>query len=180
MTEIWKAVKNYEGLYEVSNMGNIRNVKGQPRLLKPTLEKYRGGYLRVSLSKNNKKQSKSVHRLVIEAFIGESSLTVNHIDSNKINNCLSNLEYMEREENARIAHSIAILQYDKMGNFIREWKSAAEAERYAGISNANISGCCHKKRPSAGGYVWRFKDEFHGQGRGNCQMAILSGQRQAL
>lgn len=157
MTEIWKPIKEFEGLYEVSNMGNVRRVGAIPRVLKSTPSTANGGYYIVTLCNKSIRKTKRVHRLVMEAFCGDSSLTVNHIDMNVANNALSNLEYMELVKNIQIAKFKPILQFDKSGNFIREWDGASEVEKEMNISNANISKCCMGKRKTAGGYIWRFK-----------------------
>lgn len=155
--EEWKDILNYEGLYQASNMGNVRRIGAKNKRLKPCLD--RDGYQTVTLCKDGIKKTKRVHRLVLEAFVGHSLMTVNHIDMDKSNNSLINLEYLESGENSRIAKHKTILQLDRNGNLIREWFGAMEAERLLHISNANISACCNKRRSSAGGFVWRFKHE---------------------
>ena len=113
--EIWKDVLNFENYYEVSNLGNIRRKEAKtiykdgrvanfsPNVLKPS--KNKKGYLRVYLSKNSKKYTKSVHRFVAEAFIDNplNKRTVNHIDSNKENNNVNNLEWATNLENMQHA-----------------------------------------------------------------------------
>jgi hypothetical protein len=116
--EIWKDIVGWEGLYIVSNLGNIRSLDrkvasgrpGEGRLMKgkerkPLLNK---GYLSINLidKKTGKSTRNSVHRFVAEAFIPnpDNKLTVNHIDGNKSNNTISNLEWATYSENA--AHAI--------------------------------------------------------------------------
>ena len=102
MQEIWKDVVGFEGLYKVSNFGNVistrRNYSKGTWYLKPF---YNGGYLRVSLVVNCKKKSFLVHRLVAEAFIPnpDNRDTVNHIDGCKTNNHVENLEWTTPSEN---------------------------------------------------------------------------------
>ena len=105
MEEIWKDVKGYEELYQVSNYGQIRSVdrtvgyryKGKQRIYKGRMLKQvvRNGYLSVSLSKENKLKQKNIHRLVAEAFLPNpfNLPVINHIDENKKNNMVSNLEW---------------------------------------------------------------------------------------
>lgn len=103
--EIWKSIKGYEGLYEVSNFGNVRRLKfingkhnfNKIKECKQTLNTW--GYMTVNLCKNGKPNTKRVHRLVANAFLGESNLQVDHIDGNKQNNKLYNLEYVTPKEN---------------------------------------------------------------------------------
>lgn len=129
------------------------------------LEKTRKGYFRCTLCKDKKTKRYFVHRLVILTFKEESNLEVNHIDGNKINNKLDNLEYCTRSENQKHAYKIGlaninyctikIKQYNKQNIFIKEYESAHEVERQIGISQQNINACINNKRKSAGGFIWR-------------------------
>lgn len=101
--EIWKDIKGYEGLYQVSNMGRIKSLNyrntGEKGLLngKPNS----GGYLIVGLSKNKKTKSFYIHKLVAENFLPnpKNLPEVNHIDENKENNTVYNLEWCDRKYN---------------------------------------------------------------------------------
>lgn len=109
MKEIWKDIPGYEGLYQISNLGNIYIIKRKKKKIK-TINK--DGYYYVNLSKNNHKTSYLVHRLVAETFlnkkkykyakndnIDEKLLVVNHKDENKLNNCIDNLEWCTNKYN---------------------------------------------------------------------------------
>lgn len=92
MEEIWKDIKDYEGLYQVSSFGRVKSFYTN-RILKGSEDSW--GYLQVKLYKNGIKSNKKMHRLVAQSFIPnpENKPEVNHIDENKTNNKLSNLEW---------------------------------------------------------------------------------------
>lgn len=101
--EIWKEIKNYEGRYWVSNLGRIKNSKGQ--ILKQTLtadNMYHNRYYKIALWKNNSGKNFRVNRLVAEAFIPNPDKLpyVNHKDGNKFNNCADNLEWCTPKYNS--------------------------------------------------------------------------------
>ena len=116
--EIWKDIKNYEGRYQISNFGNVKSLerivkhsrlgeqKINERLLSIHLDKT--GYLKVSLCKNNKQKRGTIHQLVAESFLGHEpnghTLVVNHIDFNKQNNHVSNLEIVTVRRNSNRKH----------------------------------------------------------------------------
>ena len=100
MKEQWKDIKGYEGLYEISDLGRVRNAKG---LIRKTPLGKRGYYM-PNLSKDNKLKNFKVHQLVAMGFLGHvpngnSGLVVDHIDNNKLNNNLSNLQLITHREN---------------------------------------------------------------------------------
>lgn len=185
--EIWKDIKGFEKRYQISNLGRVKSlskfVNNNPnyssigyytkeKILKEFDNKR--GYKLVKLYKDNKKYTKKIHRLVAEAFISnpENKLQVNHIDGNKQNNCVSNLEWNTCKENINHAfknnlinmkkgkenpHSKKINQYDLNDNYIKTWFSITEAQKFFHIRN--ISKVCHNKRKTAGGYKWRFVND---------------------
>ena len=169
LNEIWKPIKGYEGLYEVSNLGRVRslvNNKGQYRekILKHNI---RNGYPSVTLCKNKKLKSFTIHRLVAEAFLPnpDNLPCVNHKDENRLNNFVNNLEWCTYSYNINygtglkrrsITQSKPVLQYDLEGNFIREWPSTMECERN-GYQNTGISHCCLGKLKTYKGFIWEYK-----------------------
>lgn len=154
--EEFREVVGFEGLYEVSNYGRVRR---NGRILKPW--KNRKGYLHVDLSKNGIRRKALIHRLVAQSFIPNPNNypEINHKDENKTNNAVDNLEWCTREYNNNYSKAKPVLQFDKEGNFIREWPSGVKVEEELGIHQQSISWCCLGKRyKSAGGYLWKYKN----------------------
>lgn len=127
--EIWKDIKGYEGLYQVSNLGNIKSLFRYKKILKPT--KNTLGYLKVSLYKDKKIKVMSVHRLVAEAFLENTNnfTDINHKDGNKTNNKVENLEWCTRQQN--ILHRFRVLKqepFKKYGDI--NWNDKKDVNRY--------------------------------------------------
>lgn len=186
--EEWTPINGYDGLYIISNLGQVKRYKkGDWKKLKPF--KNRKGYLQVRLCKNNKTTSFYIHRLVALHFIPnlENKSEINHIDENKENNVVSNLEWTTHKDN--INHGTRnerssktrkekfkngeyrkinkkVICYDiETGNFTREFESISQAcyelkkpSRCVG----NIVNCCKGKRKTVYGYYWSYekKDNF--------------------
>lgn len=111
--EIWVWIKDYKGLYQISNYGRVksfpRNTTSKIRIMKPLLS--RSGYLYVSLKKKKTKRFRfEIHRLVALAFIPnpENKTTVNHKDGIKLNNCVENLEWATKSENMQHSYDIGL------------------------------------------------------------------------
>jgi hypothetical protein len=100
--EIWKAIKGYEGYYEVSNLGNVKRIHVGKGTAGGIVKTYFGnGYLKVDLYVSQKRKKCYIHRLVAEAFISNKNNKpqINHIDSNRANNSLNNLEWTTQKDN---------------------------------------------------------------------------------
>jgi len=96
--QIWKPVYGYEGRYEVSNYGIVRSLlNNRVHYLKSFISRH--GYYNVQLCKNGKMYHHKNHRLAAQSFIGYDERQVNHIDGDKLNNHISNLEYVTNREN---------------------------------------------------------------------------------
>lgn len=174
MSEIWKIVPNYDPMYLVSDKGNVFSVKSQ-KLLSP---RPTNGYCKVTLYKDGFPKCFSVHRLVAEAFIEneEGKPQVNHIDGNKCNNCVDNLEWATASENqlhavrtglhaqpplkgkfgAENYTSRRICQYTLDGTFVREWPSISDASRFVGSPVTAIVSAARGRRKNCAGFVWRY------------------------
>ena len=186
--ETWKPIADYEGFYEVSDRGNVRSVdryrtanlkhvtrtfiKG--KLLKQNLKG--NGYLTVDLAKDNKIRTTLVHRLVANAFIPNPNglRFVNHKDSNRQNNDISNLEWVTSSENRLHGMEVGHVRYnsrkvrcvEKNKVFDRvslaaEWVETNYPGRINGaLRNAtnNIRSCCKGRTPKAYGFTWKFHE----------------------
>ncbi len=171
--EIWKYIKGFEGLYQVSNLGRVKSLERidalghrlKEKILKPRLD---NRYYQVCLCKQSIKKNYRVHRLVWEAFNGQipEGLQVNHINEVKTDNRLSNLNLMTAKENLnwgtrneRMAKSKSkpVLQFDLNDNLIKEFPSLIQVYRELGFSYGNIGYCCNGKLKQAYGFKWRYK-----------------------
>lgn len=176
MAEIWKDIKGYEGLYQVSSLGNIRslNYNNQNRVQILKTAKQKNGYLVVGLSKNGNTKCARVHRLVAKEFIDNpyGKESVNHINGNKADNRVENLEWCTQTENMQHAKrtglwkiegkdnykSKKIIQMDLNGKIIKSFDCIREAGRFLGRENkaSQIMEVCKGKRNTAYGYKWRY------------------------
>lgn len=187
--EIWRDIKGYEGLYQVSNEGRVKSLERKTqhrgrlitikeRFLKQSHDTK--GYLMAHLYKNGIDNTLKVHRLVAEAFIDnlDNLPEVNHKDECKTSNVVENLEWCDTKyninygtHNERVAKSLTngitskpIIQYDLDGNFIQEYPSMHEAARCLGLKQGGISMCCRGIAKTAYGFVWKYKmDELDQQ-----------------
>jgi hypothetical protein len=179
--EIWKDIKHYEGFYQVSNLGNVRSVPRNGtvkyyKILKPNNVK---GYYQVTLQKKGKKKIYKVHRLVAKTFIKNTynKREVNHIDGNKLNNVVTNLEWVTSSENQIHAfkmglqkphpkygkeniYSKKIKQYDLNGNFIKTWDCIREASVFLKVSSSGIISCCKKRQHTSAGFFWEYVEGY--------------------
>lgn len=198
MEEIWKDIENYEGLYQVSSLGRVRSMdrvvadsRTGHRTLKGkimSLPNNQRGYQIVRLSKDGKKTTYFVHRLVAQTFIPnpEEKPQIDHIDTNPANNRIDNLRWATPKENhmnpltrknksdsmkgenapwyGKLGKdnpkSKSIYQISKDGNLIRKWEGMREAERYTEATLQKISLCCQGKRRTSGGYRWIYASDL--------------------
>lgn len=181
MEEIWKPIKGYEGIYEVSSYGRVRSLdryvcRGngtQPVLIRGNMKHphLHCGYLYVGLNKDGKKKSCFVHRLVAEAFIPNphNYPFINHKDEVRQNNHYENLEWCTKLYNntygsrkgkvMNASQMRRVIQMDMEGNFIAEYPAVKKAAKAVGIRFPEaITMCCSGKNKSAYGYKWKYAD----------------------
>ena len=195
MEEIWKWIDGYENMYQVSNLGRVRSVdrdvycEVSPNKLQHIYGKVlkqgtnHKGYPIVYLSKDGKQKTITVHRLVALTFI-ENPLNlpqVNHIDGDKTNNNVSNLEWCDNSYNqihahktglfpryedtvgwGRPARQVAMLDFDTK-EVLRTFETLASVKRETGINQFNVRSVCLGLRNHAGGYDWKFINEGDGE-----------------
>jgi hypothetical protein len=174
MKEVWKDIKGYEGLYQVSNYGRIKSLSrliknSNNRITKEKIRKQvydKDNYLTISLSKNGKISTFKVHRLVAQAFIPntKNKPTVNHKNGIKNDNKVENLEWATDKE--QMEHCIKILGYDPhiKKTYPKKVKrsdgkiydSIKEASIENNVSSSNITMSCQGKCKKIGGYTWNY------------------------
>lgn len=169
--EIWKDVPGYEGHYQVSSLGNLVSHKYK---IRTPLKLYSNrGYLRVHLRLNNVRKSFYVHRLVAFVFIGNQhgKSEVNHIDGNRTNNRLSNLEWVTAHENAT-HRNIFLNSYPRADTHLKskpvigtslvdgsvlEFKCGMDAAKHFGSRHCNLWRCLAGRRKKWKNYTWKYK-----------------------
>ena len=171
---MWKDIKGYEGLYQVSDKGEVRRItKKGYRLLKQSINKP-SNYPSVALSKEGKQKTKTVHRIVAETFLELPSqdYEVNHKDGNKTNNSVSNLEWVTQKAN--IDHANYVIDHPVFGKKPRGVKcidletgeiiatfpsvSTAASAVKRPYARVGITFCCQGKYNTAYGYKWEYAD----------------------
>ena len=165
MKEIWKDVPEYEGLYQISSLGNIKSKKrkGTNGKIKKQISSL--GYYVVDLYKNSKRKTKYLHRLICECFIENqyNKPCINHKNGIKNDNRVENLEWCSYSENNIHAYFIGlktnckkVKQIDENNKIINVFYSMNEASKKTKISQSQISLCCNGKIKTAGGFKWDF------------------------
>lgn len=182
--EIWEDVKGYEGIFKISNTGKLIRVKSSVNMpnnniLKGEVTKF--GYRQYHMKVKGVSRKLKAHRLVAEAFIPnpDNLPQVNHIDGDKLNNNVKNLEWCDQTHNNR--HALAtglreidmqqvrnmhktmarkqqrkVNQLDLDGNFIKQFDSINEAATYFWGHSSNIRRVCKGKGKTAFGYKWEY------------------------
>lgn len=191
MTEEWKDIKGYEGLYQISNYGRLKSFKKNEQGQIMSNKNSKGWYLTVVLSDSTgRRKTDRIHVLVAKHFIGDipKGYHVHHKDGNKQNNFVENLEIIhpskhwhETEKNNhkviqglndynRYTKTRKVQQFTLDGIFLAEYVNGEVASRMTGICQRNILQVASKTpfnskgnvRKQAGGYIWKFSDEGGG------------------
>lgn len=177
MKEIYRPIRGYEERYMVSNLGNVVSLNYQntkhAKIMSPV--KHHLGYLLVHLGKS---KIKMVHTLVAEAFLPnpDGKKFVNHIDGNKSNNKVTNLEWVTSKEN--VNHAIrtglrnphknnkkkgndsplrkSVLQYDLEGKLVKRWECISEAARQMNCKPCQINNNITGRNKTCKGFIWRY------------------------
>lgn len=186
--EVWKDIKGYEGLYQISDYGRVKslervqsrrtrwgsivNVLIESKILATAHNNK--GYCTVSLCRNNTHKTTLTHRLVAIHFLENNNdyPEVDHNDENKNNNRVTNLVWCDRlynntrgvqsKEGRRKSSKFRmkpVSQFSLDGMLLNSFDGIRLAEEKTGVSNQNICKCCQHKASTAGGYIWRYKNE---------------------
>lgn len=160
MKELWKPIDEVNGRYEVSTFGNVRNTNTKNICKRGDNGK---GYKNCKLWNGEKFLTRYIHRLVAIAFIDNPNgyKEINHIDEDKGNNRVDNLEWCTRQYNNTYGvltknKQKKVLQYTLKNEFIRIYDSINQASKYTGASNTHIGQVCKKKRNQSGGFKWEY------------------------
>lgn len=188
--EEWRPIKDYEGLYEISNLGRVKSLNykrtGKKKILKNM--ECGNGYLTVSLTKNGKQKVFYIHRLVAVAFIPnpESKPCIDHINTIRTENCVWNLRWVTYEENnnnhltnkkqseskkgdkcynygkkGKYCHSSKkVVQLSCDGVLIKIWDCIIGIEREEGFNRSAITDCCKGRRKDYKGFKWMYYEDY--------------------
>lgn len=182
--ESWRSVKGLEGVYEVSDLGRVRSVNRSIVDKRGVTRRYKGriihqsinadGYYVVSLMYKNTSKTGRVNRIVAEAFIynedKDNKDIVNHIDENRLNNLLNNLEWCDTRYNITYGTakerqvsklSKPVYQVDvNTGLILNKFKSSAEAEEITGVSRGSVNAVSKGFQKTGGGFNWVYVEDY--------------------
>lgn len=183
MKEIWKPIKNYEGLYEVSNTGKVKSLKRTVKSYNDWDRTFNEKILtlhsskltkrhpkpmyHVELWKDNKRKVMMIHRLVAETFIPnpDGKPQVNHIDGNRKNNCVDNLEWVTNQENSQHAYKTGLAKphgmkpvrgKNKLTGEVVEYESIEAAARNLNGNPDAIRAALKGRSASSCGFYWEY------------------------
>ena len=169
MEEIWKDIPNYEGIYQASNYGRIKRIKNG--YIQNNYIDKRDGYCHTTLSYKGKNKVYQTHRIIAMTFIDnpDNKPVVNHIDGNKTNNNVNNLEWCTHQENVIHARDVLKIDFSNGIDITHEkskkkvirsdgkiYNSIDEAKKDINNKNAHICEVCKGKLKTACGYGWKY------------------------
>lgn len=184
--EVWKDIKGFEGIYQISSHGRIKSFKKNKKGYILSNRNKNGWYLNVVLTSKDNWRSVKIHRLVAESFIPnpDNKPEVNHKDGDKQNNKVENLEWVTESENMNHAINMnpnivkgmnhynkysrpkTVQQFNFDGELMAEYPNCKLASEITGVCQRNIHAVAAQEeykpgltRSQAGGFVWRFKEE---------------------
>jgi len=180
MEEIWKDVVDYEGMYQVSNLGRVKSLsrlrksfndsvcKVQERILKFKIDRY--GYKVSTLTKNSKLKSITIHRLVAKVFLPNPNNypQINHINGNKLDNTVSNLEWCDNSHNMKECYRLGLIKPKKSkdnvlskkvakikdGEIIKIYDCIVDASKDNNLGKTAICNCLNGRSKTSSGYNW--------------------------
>ena len=164
--EIWKPCPEFEEKYLISSHGRVMGIgtyntckKGE--LIKLHKKHGRNGYIQARFYDNGRASTIEIHLLVAKAFIPnpDNLPMVNHIDEDKTNNHVENLEWCTNQYNIRYSNAKAVDVYTKDGNFIETLEAVVDAATKYNTKTTNISACCKRNYGTSGGHQFRYHGE---------------------
>ena len=172
MLEQWREIPGSNGRYIVSSNGRVATSYGHGKCSKKRDNKIPEGYYLMSqkatswgynqvyLVLNGKRTSRAVHRLVMEAFVGKSDKEVNHINEDKLDNRLTNLEYISSGANHLHSYARPVERIDPESGRVEAIYSSLKAAKDDGYYATSILQSCNGEIETYKGYLWRYHDEF--------------------
>lgn len=164
--ELWKPCPGFEEKYIVSSHGRVMgigtyNTCKKEELIKLHKKHGRNGYVQARFYDNGRAKTFEIHLLVAKAFIPnpDNLPMVNHIDEDKTNNHVENLEWCTNQYNVRYSSAKAVDVYTKDGEFIETLEAIADAAAKYNTEVSNISACCKRKYGTCAGYQFRYHGE---------------------
>lgn len=165
MKEVWRDVVGYEGLYKISNLGNVFSCKTNKLL---SIRTRKDGYQDVRLHNNKQNKMHTVHRLVAQAFLDNPNNfpIINHKDENSANNRVDNLEWCTHSYNntyndvhIKRAQLLAkrVYRYNRNGEMFEEYESVRASAEFLNVSSGDICDCCNSNSITYLGSVWSYE-----------------------
>lgn len=170
MKEIWKEVPGYDGHYLASNLGRIKSLYSNS-IMKPYLMPNGYLHIRLTITGTHKCKDDYVHRIIAKTFLENPNnyKEVNHINEDKTDNSVSNLEWCSRSYNNNygtirkkmsISKGLPVVQLDLDGNFIAFWSSATSYAKSHGCTPKGIFRCCQGMQEKSHKYKWMYLSDY--------------------